>query len=242
MKKILSISLIILVMGLLGCNKPKKTMVWGTKQQKETHEKKIEEQYLLERNKEFKEQCEEYKIIEKKIPELEKNFIYEDNDFDTYGWYTHKTQTIKNSWNRKLLKAIVRHDGLIFLVDQFYGENWLFHSQIKVKIGSIIYDSDYVPPFKSNNHTEFSSGSIWEIINYDFNENNTNIIRAIAMSENVPIKIRFIGREYYADVVLAKRDKIAIKESYEFATLLMRKNAIYKNISSLSKLLNEKIN
>lgn len=157
----------------------------------------------------------------KRLAVLKKNFKYKEDEFNKTGWYTHKNQTVDNSWNRKCLKAHVNSNGYIYLEDQYYSEDWIFHSRIEVKIGDNIYKSEDVPTYSEDNKTENSSGSVWENVSYTGDKDN-GIIKAIAESVDKPVKVRFIGREYYSDFTLSNKDKQAIKDSYELSNLIKK--------------------
>jgi hypothetical protein len=152
---------------------------------------------------------------------LKKNFMFKEDEFKKVGWYIHKNQTTENSWSRKFLKAHISSTGYIYLEDQYYASDWIFHTSISVKIGDKIYESSTVETFDENNKTENSGGSVWENINY-LGEQDKQIIVAIAGNTEKEIKVRFNGKQYTSDFVLSKKDKEAIKEGYELAELIQK--------------------
>lgn len=158
---------------------------------------------------------------QKRLEELKARFNYKYDEFKKVGWYENKNQTADNSFNRTLLKVIVRNDGYNYLEDQYYASDWLFHTKIQVIIEGVdkVYESDEVPIYSKNNTTENSGGSIWETISY-LDGGDNGIVQAIAENSDKQIKVRFSGREYVKDVVLSKIDKQAVKDSYELANLL----------------------
>lgn len=157
----------------------------------------------------------------KRLAVLKKNFEYKEDEFNKIGWYTHKNQTVDNSWNRKCLITHVNSNGYIYLEDQYYSEDWIFHTRIEVKIGDNIYKSEDVPTYSKYNRTQNSSRSVWENVSYTSGKDN-GIIKAIAESGDKPVKVRFIGREYYSDFTLSNKDKQAIKDSYELSNLIKK--------------------
>ncbi len=152
---------------------------------------------------------------------LKKKFNYKVDEFKDIGFYIHKNQTVSNSWNRKCLKVHINSTGYIYLEDQFYSDDWIFHTSIQVKIGADIYNSSIVETYDENNKTEIGSGSIWENITYS-NEQDEKIITAIAENSDKEIKVRFNGKQYYSDINLSKKDKQAIKEGYELSELIKK--------------------
>lgn len=157
----------------------------------------------------------------KKLEVLKKNFNFKKDEFNNSAWYCHKNQTVNNSWNRKCLITHINSDGYIYLEDQFYSDDWIFHTSIQVKIGENIYNSSVVETYEENNKTENSGGSVWENISYTDSKDN-GIIKAIAESSNRPIKVRFVGKQYNSDFTLSNKDKKAIKEGYELAYLIKK--------------------
>ena len=161
---------------------------------------------------------EEYK---KRLKALKKNFNFKNDEFNNTGWYLHKNQTVDNAWNRKCLKTHINSDGYIYLEDQYYSDDWIFHTSIQVKIGENIYNSSIVETYNENNATQNSDGSVWEKISYT-DDKDYGIIRAIAESGDKPVKVRFVGKQYNSDFTLSNKDKKAIKEGYELAYLLKK--------------------
>lgn len=160
----------------------------------------------------------EYK---KRLVVLKKNFNIKKDEFNNTAWYIHKNQTVDNSWNRKCLKTHINSDGYIYLEDQFYSDDWIFHSSIQVKIADNIYHSSVVESYSENNKTENSGESVWECISYT-DSKDYGIIKAIAESGDKPVKVRFVGKQYNSDFTLSNKDKKAIKEGYELAYLIKK--------------------
>lgn len=123
---------------------------------------------------------------------------------------------------RKLLNAHIRNNGTIYLESQYYSDNWLFHTQISIKIGDVVLRSEDIPSYSKLNVRDHTSGIIWEIVSYTGGKDN-GILKAIYDSKkDDEIKVRFIGREYYSEVVLGRSDITALKESYELSEILKR--------------------
>ncbi len=154
-----------------------------------------------------------------KLSELKKKFTYSYDEFKDVGWYDNKSQNVDATFDKKLLKVSVNNNGYAYLSDQYYGDDWIFHTRVEVKIGDTVYKTDDIPSYDSNNHKNNSSGSVWETIDYTKDRDN-GIIKAIAESGDATIKVRFTGGEYYDDITLAKRDQQAIKDAYELSQLI----------------------
>jgi hypothetical protein len=157
----------------------------------------------------------------KKLEDLKTKFNYQYDEFDSKGWYFHKTQVVQNTFDKKVLKVYVNNSGYAYLTDQYYADDWLFHTRLEVKIGDTVYKTDDIPTYDSNNSTEIGSGSIWENISYTAGRDN-GIIKAIAESGTTPIKVRFAGDHGVYDMTLSERDRQAIKDAYELAELIKK--------------------
>jgi hypothetical protein len=157
----------------------------------------------------------------KKLSELKTKFNYEYDEFENKGWYFHKTQIVQNTFDKKVLKVYVNNVGYAYLMDQYYADDWLFHTRLEVKIGDNLYKTEDIPTYDSNNSTEIGSGSIWENVSYTAGRDN-GIIKAIAQSGTTPIKVRFTGDRGVYDMTLSDRDRQAIKDSYELSELIKK--------------------
>lgn len=155
-----------------------------------------------------------------RLAELKKKFNYKYDEFQEKGWYEAKTQTVANTFDKKMLKVNVNNVGFAYLSDQYYAEDWLFHTRLEVKIGDTLYKTDDVPTYDPHNQTNNSGGSIWEFIDYTAGKDN-GIIKAIAESGTAPIRVRFTGGQGVDDITLAERDRQAIKDAYELSNLII---------------------
>jgi hypothetical protein len=158
--------------------------------------------------------------VKAEVEKLKQNFDYQYDDIREIGWYTHKSQSGSKTWYRCCIIAHLRNDGYMYMEDQYYAEDWLFHESITVKVGDSIYHSLTVPTYDSSNKTENDGGKIWENISYTDADND--ILKAIAEAGDEQVKIRFNGREYYSDKVLSPVDKKAIKETYQLSQTLKK--------------------
>lgn len=154
--------------------------------------------------------------LKKEFNILKKKFKSKKDEFNNVEWFTHKNQV--GLCCRNYLMAHVNLNGFMYLEDQYYSSDWIFHTSIQVKIGNKVYNSYTVETYSKNNRTDNSGGSVWE--NIDYIDGDNGIIKAIADNYDKEIKVRFNGREYYHDFTLPKSDKEAIKDSYRLYYLL----------------------
>jgi len=152
---------------------------------------------------------------------LIKDFEYKYDEFKKIGWYTQKKHTVEKMLTKICLYAHINNSGIIYLEDQYYAKDWIFHTNIQVKIGDKILQSEIIPTSQRENTHENYDGYIWENIHYTDGRDN-GILQAIAENSNTEIKIRFVGEQYHYDFILPKIDKEAIKETYELYQLFKK--------------------
>jgi len=156
-----------------------------------------------------------------RLADLKTKFDYNYDEFEEKGWYTPKTQIVENTFNKNLLRVHVNNSGYAYLSDQYYGDDWIFHTRIEVKIGDTIYKSSDIPSYDPSHRTDNYGGSVWETISYTGGRDN-GIMKAIAESGSSTVKVRFTGGDGVHDFTLAKRDQQAIKDSYELSQLITK--------------------
>lgn len=168
------------------------------------------------------ERASEKAFYRKKLAGMVGNFTLAKDDFQDKGWYTHKNFG-KKAAGRKTLKAHVREDGFIYLESQWYGNDWIFHNHIKVRVGSLILSSPTIETSNKYNKQEGAGSHFWENVYYRETGDN-GIIQAIADSTSKPVKVRFEGRKFNHDIILTDEEKRSFKESYELSEILKKIN------------------
>lgn len=154
-----------------------------------------------------------------RLADLKTKFNYKYDEFEKIGWYENKSQIVDTTFDKKMLRVRVNNTGYAYLEDQYYGDNWIFHTRVEVKIGDKVYKSADIPTYDSDNARENSGGSVWETISYTGGRDN-GIIEAIAKNSDSLVLVRFAGDHGVSDFTLAKRDQQAIKDAYELSTLI----------------------
>lgn len=161
------------------------------------------------------------KNVEKEIKRLATNFTYEEDEFKDVGFYTHKRWG--KYWpNRKTLTSGVNSSGYVWLRSNYSADDWIFHTSITVLVGDDKYQSEQVPTFSDKNVRDNDAGRVWERITF----NNTDILKAIAENPNATVKVRFNGREFYSDQTLSSSDKKALKDCYDLAQAIKKKQSL----------------
>lgn len=154
-------------------------------------------------------------LNELNLKSILKNFDMKIDNFDGDTLYIHKTFNVNKTWNKTYLELCIINRTLI-LTSHYYGNSWIFHTKIKVKIGDNIYMSNEIPIYSDNNIRHNSSGSVWELLYFG----NSPIINAIYQSKpDEKIQIRLIG-EYYEDYILSDVHCNAIKDTYKLNQFL----------------------
>jgi len=159
----------------------------------------------------------------KLLADAKKNFVFEGDEFTGGGWYKHKLWDINKILHKTLLTANVNQDGYAYLVSNYYGDDWIFHESITVKIDDRVIDSDVVPTYEKNNVHENTGGSVWETIHFT-EERDNRILSSIGANPEKTIKVRLNGRNYHKDYALSKNDKQAIADCAFLSELIKSVN------------------
>jgi hypothetical protein len=157
----------------------------------------------------------------KQLADLKTKFNYKYDEFEKKGWYEAKTQNVDNTFNTQMLKVHINNVGYAYIEDQYYGDDWIFHTRIEVKIGDAIYKSEDIQSYDPNNVRTNTGGVVWETISYTGDKDN-GIFKAIANSGDTVIKVRFAGDRGVKDFTLSKRDQQAIKDAYQLSDLIKK--------------------
>lgn len=155
----------------------------------------------------------------RRLAVLKKRFTFKADEVRGGGWYTHKNQTVDNSWSRNYLDAPVAADGHTYLRSNYHGEDWIFHTKVIVRVGDQVIESDEVSLSSPEHTTDNSGDSVWETIHFTQHRDN-GILAAIAQSKQQRIIVRFEGDQYMKTFDLADGDRTAIRESYELSNLI----------------------
>lgn len=167
----------------------------------------------------------------KLLEDAKKNFDFKEDEFTGGGWYKHKLWDVNKIYNKTLLTANVHKSGLAYLVSNYYGDDWLFHESITVKIDERVMTSETVPSFDKSNMKENSGGSVWETIHFTDNR-DSGILSAIGANPEKVIKVRLNGRQYNKDYTLSKNDKQAIADCTFLAQLIKSVNEKEEQLKS----------
>jgi hypothetical protein len=152
------------------------------------------------------------------LARLKKKFVFKADKIYGGGWYTHRSQTVDDTFNRTYLYAPVNDKGDVYLETQYYGDDWIFHTQVVVRIGSDVLESASIPSYDPAISHDNSGGSVWEHIAFTDGRDH-GILEAIARNADKPILVRLVGK-YDKEFSLSARDKYAIRDSFELAILL----------------------
>lgn len=151
-----------------------------------------------------------------KLKVLKSRFIFENDEFRDIGFYYHKHWG--KGWpDKKALYTYLNSKGFIFLVSNYYSDDWIFHTSVKVLVGSDKYETETVETYNELHKTEVAAGSVYENVTYT---ESPEIIAAIANNVDKKVKCRLEGRQYYSEFTLSAKDKQAIKDCYDLSYLI----------------------
>lgn len=152
------------------------------------------------------------KIDSSKVRELAPFFKEKKDEFEGYTWIEPKTKPKYRNQNGFYLCFIKTKEGYptnLRFVGQYTADNWLFIQTVKFNIDGNFWD--YNPnDIKRDNNTK-----IWEWFDDNVESSNASLIEAIAYAKN-PIKVRFIGRQYYDERIISKKEIKSILETIQY--------------------------
>lgn len=173
-----------------------------------------EENKKLEKLKEEEaKRLEKEKIIEEKRTEVKKeifsilnNLSQKYDEFQDVTWVTNKR--VENN-----ISVYGGFDGKTYIKPMFYrlvvsytGKDWIFFDNMIVITDSGKYTIDFP---KLEQKTDVGYGYVYETYDVFLDNTNKGIVRSMANSDNV--KIRLKGRENVYDFTLTKADKAGLK-------------------------------
>jgi hypothetical protein len=161
---------------------------------------------------------------------IEEKFFIDIDKMDNKKPYIHKNLVDKEQIeynlgysldyeNKAILTKVEITNGIpkIFLISNYYSDDWIFHSYIKIKIGDI---TKQTTPVKGK--TEVLYSGVVETNYYNL-KTDLIILKWIAENYTKEISVRFYGRDYYSDITIPMTEKLAIKETYDLYNLLKTK-------------------
>lgn len=157
-------------------------------------------------------------VVRHEIDSLLKNFIKEKDEFQNVTFYIHK-RFGKNWNNRNTIRVVVLDNGSYYMQSNFYGKDWITHTQVIALISGVTYNSPALSPLSNRHSTDNTAYEVWEVNSYNETGDN-NIIAYIVGAKDKEVKIRFMGGSRSVDATLSNADKEAISQSFNLATNL----------------------
>ncbi|MFO7617037.1 MAG: hypothetical protein R6V75_07275 [Bacteroidales bacterium] len=158
------------------------------------------------------------KVLEGEVASLKGHFRYTPGEAGRPGIYEHRRQTPENSWNRTYLKVNLNDQGEVWLSSQYYGQEWIDHTSLRVYDSGLFVLSDTIPLSDPWNRKVEDMGDRWETI--EFREGtDAGILAFIADNYEKPLKARFNGRKFHY-IVLETFDREAVHYGWRLAQLL----------------------
>lgn len=174
--------------------------------------------------------------LKQTIAELQKNFVSEKTEFDRYTQYIHKRQTFQRAWNRSYIQIHLDERGELYLSSNYYGENWLDHTGIRVYDSGEDAKTETVPIGSPDNHRSDFMDSKWEKVSYR-NGKSDAVIEFISSHVDRNLKAVFLGKEYYY-ILLEKYDKEAVRDALALSKAIKKSTRLEREIDGLKKKLN----
>ncbi|MGQ8338052.1 hypothetical protein ACUNWD_15985 [Sunxiuqinia sp. A32] len=169
--------------------------------------------------------------LQLKLTDLKSKFVTEKTEFDRYTQYIHKSQEFKRRWNKSFLQIHLDERGDLYLSSNYYGEQWLEHTGIRVYDGDIQAKTEKVPLDNVLNHRSDFLKIKWEKVSYRDGADN-GVIEFIAEHADRNLKAVFLGKRYYY-IILEEYDKQAVKDALALSKALKFEAKLKKEIDSL---------
>lgn len=151
-------------------------------------------------------------IDSSKVKELAPLFVEKNDEFEGHSWVEPKTKPKYRNQNAFYLYFMKTKEGYptnLRFVGQYAADDWLFIQSIKFNIDGYIWD--YTPnKIERDNNT-----MIWEWFDDNVGSVNAGLVEAIAYAEK-PIKVRFIGRQYYKEKTISKKEIKSFLETIQY--------------------------
>lgn len=151
-------------------------------------------------------------IDSSKVKELASLFVEKNDEFEGHSWIEPKTKPKYRNQNAFYLYFMKTKEGYptnLRFVGQYTADDWLFIQSIKFNIDG--YICDYTPnKIERDNNT-----MIWEWFDDNVGSLNAGLVEAIAYAEK-PIKVRFIGRQYYKEKTISKKEIKSFLETIQY--------------------------
>jgi len=173
----------------------------------------------------------EMDTLQLKLTDLKKNFVTEKTEFDRYTQYIHKKQEFKRRWNKSFIQVHLDERGDLYLSSNYYGEQWLDHTAIRVYDGDLQAKTENVPLDNVLNHRSDFLNTKWEKVTYRDGADN-GVIQFIAEHADRNLKAVFLGKRYYY-IILEAYDKQAVKDALALSKLLKQEAKLKQEIQSL---------
>lgn len=171
-----------------------------------------------------------------RVTQLEGLFEKQKTEFDRFTQYVHKMQKFERRWNQSFIELHLDERGELFISSNYYGNEWLNHTGIRVYDGIFQAKTDSVSLDDPNNHHSEFMNLHWEKVSYKSGKDN-GVIQFIADNADRNLKAVFLGKRMYF-IVLEAFDKQAIKEALQLSVALKRKAELQKEIKELRSRLN----
>lgn len=114
--------------------------------------------------------------------------------------------------------AQVDHEGKCRLISHFVSDDGLYHTRLRVFVGDDSLDTERVPTIDQKSQRRYRGQQVIEEVTF---LQAPEIIQAIALAGNQPVRIRFIaGGDYYQEIRLPAIHRSLIRDTWMWAQIL----------------------
>lgn len=163
-----------------------------------------------------KEEAEKIKKEKQRLANATRKMRKKYDDMNGITWYYDKSSPRYTNYNGFYAYIGKEKNGLpwLRLRIQYAADDWLFIEKYIIKVDGVTYtisEEKY-----GEIETDNGDGGIWEWLDRAVDNDEFEIIKAVANGKNV--KIRFVGKQYYKDKIITSRQKLALRnvlDAYE---------------------------
>ena len=176
---------------------------------------------------------------------LKKGFVFEkDSVYDDIGNYIWKNMTIERNVERSYIRCGVNEEGEMYIASVYFGGRPIEHTGLKFSVKDGAFAETPAIPYDGGVNYRFNDlGNTTEVVTYKGENCKSTANFVSAMDPKERIKAEYTGGKAYS-LYLSDNDKMAIKATYELASVLSEITAMQKEKSKSEKkimLINEKL-
>ena len=154
------------------------------------------------------------------VEDLKKGFVFEkDSDYQEFGNYIWKQQTIERNVQRCYIRCGVDERGEMYLASVYFGGKPINHTGIRLSAGGDLFAETASIPYDGGINYRFKDmGNTTEVVTYK-GDAGKDAVQFIYDNSDKRIKVEYTGGKPYV-IYIAEGDKKALTATYNLASVL----------------------